>query len=176
MKDMQPFDWTKAHSQTRQLIYQQTGMKHSHIVFWRIQTQTGRCSQQLTLSNKQKVGHFHAVKTSLCSHIHSLLTKIYLWFPFSILLLTPLEGGVFYMPCLSWLKQVCTNIALTVGVKCWNHNSLMCDSYPPHRAHGHLFILLGKCFHVLMPDSRHTDVTVNVSINGKIDVDVNNIC
>ncbi len=57
-----------------------------------------------------------------------------------------------------------------------HHNSLMCDACPPHRAHGHLFVLLGKCFHVLTPDSRHTDVTVNVSINGKIDVDVNSIC
>ncbi len=47
-------------------------MKHSRIVFLIIQTQTGWCSQQLTLSNKQKVGHFHAVKTSLCFHIHCL--------------------------------------------------------------------------------------------------------
>ncbi len=47
-------------------------MKHSRIVFWIIQTQTGWCSQQLTLSNKQKVGHFHAIKTSLCFHIHCL--------------------------------------------------------------------------------------------------------
>lgn len=107
----------------RRLMCQKSGRSHR---------QGGaHCSQQLTLLNKQNI---QAVKTT---HIHGRSAKIYVRFPFSILLLTPFEG--------TWLNRDCTNSGVTVGVKHCKHttalwHSLSCRDGPV----GTCLLLQGK--------------------------------
>lgn len=117
-------------AETRQFIHQETGIKHSRSVCWTTNIDWAVLAAADSFKQTKSWKISCCKNKSVFPHSWSFFTKIYLWFPFSILLLTPLEGGVFYMLELikARLHKHCTYCGCETLKS--HHNSLMCPWTP----------------------------------------------
>lgn len=146
------FCFCSTSSEARQFIYQETGIKHSRSVCWTITNIDWAVLEAADSFKQTKSWKISCCKNkSVFPHTWSFYKNIPL-VPLLNIIADPFRGGVFYMLIKARLNKHCTYCGCETLKS--HHNSLMCDTCPPHRVHGHLFVLLGKWFHVLMLDSR----------------------